>query len=144
VRGIETSPHQVSFLLLLVNSEKRIWVSRYERKLRGPKVCLFSCGCSQFCLTGEASQAPLARAQQGRPSVRSPVQVYRTHKESIATCLLLFEFRDFHSLRCGEGDKMEVLDATSLKERLRWEAKGYWVHLEAEDPLEKYPGKKNC
>jgi len=35
---------------------------------------------------------------------------------------------------------MEVLDATGLAERLKWEAKGYWLHLEAETPLEKYPG----
>jgi hypothetical protein len=35
---------------------------------------------------------------------------------------------------------MEVLDATSLAERLKWEAKGYWLHFEAETPLEKYPG----
>jgi Xaa-Pro dipeptidase len=36
---------------------------------------------------------------------------------------------------------MEVLDATSLAERLKWEAKEYWLHFEAESPLEKYPGK---
>lgn len=36
---------------------------------------------------------------------------------------------------------MEVLDATRLAERLKWEAKEYWVHLEAESPLDKYPGK---
>jgi Xaa-Pro dipeptidase len=36
---------------------------------------------------------------------------------------------------------MEVLDATSLVNRLRGEAKEYWLHLEAETPLDKYPGK---
>jgi Xaa-Pro dipeptidase len=36
---------------------------------------------------------------------------------------------------------MEVLDATSLAERLKWEAKEYWLHLEAETPLDKYPGE---
>jgi Xaa-Pro dipeptidase len=36
---------------------------------------------------------------------------------------------------------MEVLDATSLAERLKWEAKEYWLHLDAETPLDKYPGK---
>jgi Xaa-Pro dipeptidase len=36
---------------------------------------------------------------------------------------------------------MEVLDATTLAERLKWEAKEYWLHLEAETPLDKYPGK---
>lgn len=36
--------------------------------------------------------------------------------------------------------KMEVLDATSLVERLNWEAKEYWLHVEADSPLEKYPG----
>jgi Xaa-Pro dipeptidase len=36
---------------------------------------------------------------------------------------------------------MEVLDATSLAERLKWEAKEYWLHLQAETPLEKYPCK---
>jgi Xaa-Pro dipeptidase len=36
---------------------------------------------------------------------------------------------------------MEVLDASNLAERLKWEAKEYWLHLEAETPLEKYPGE---
>jgi len=36
---------------------------------------------------------------------------------------------------------MEVLDATNLSERLKWEAKEYWLHLEAGTPLDKYPGK---
>ncbi|EAT90479.2 hypothetical protein SNOG_02267 [Parastagonospora nodorum SN15] len=39
---------------------------------------------------------------------------------------------------------MEVLDATSLAERLKWEAKGYWLHFEAETPLEKYPAKQHA
>ncbi|KAH7066784.1 hypothetical protein BKA63DRAFT_571187 [Paraphoma chrysanthemicola] len=39
---------------------------------------------------------------------------------------------------------MEVLDATSLSERLKWEAKEYWLHLEAETPLEKYPAKQHA
>lgn len=38
---------------------------------------------------------------------------------------------------------MEVLDATSLADRLKWEAKEYWLHLEAEGPLDKYPGKQS-
>jgi hypothetical protein len=36
---------------------------------------------------------------------------------------------------------MEVLDATGLAERLRWEDNEYWLHFEAGSPLEKYPGK---
>lgn len=36
---------------------------------------------------------------------------------------------------------MQVLDATSLAERLKWEAKEYWLHLDADTPLEKYPGR---
>jgi Xaa-Pro dipeptidase len=36
---------------------------------------------------------------------------------------------------------MEVLNATGLAERLRWEDNEYWLHLEAESPFEKYPGK---
>jgi hypothetical protein len=36
---------------------------------------------------------------------------------------------------------MELLDATSLADRLKWEAKEYWLHLEAETPFEKYPGE---
>jgi Xaa-Pro dipeptidase len=36
---------------------------------------------------------------------------------------------------------MEVLDAKGLSERLRWEDSEYWLHLEAETPFEKYPGK---
>jgi Xaa-Pro dipeptidase len=36
---------------------------------------------------------------------------------------------------------MKVLDATSLAERLEWEGKEYRLHLEAETPLDKYPGK---
>jgi Xaa-Pro dipeptidase len=36
---------------------------------------------------------------------------------------------------------MELLDATSLADRLEWEAKEYWLHLEAGTPLDKYPGK---
>ncbi|KAH6026116.1 Xaa-Pro aminopeptidase [Parastagonospora nodorum] len=39
---------------------------------------------------------------------------------------------------------MEVLDAKSLAERLKWEAKGYWLHFEAETPLEKYPAKQHA
>ncbi|OAL04860.1 putative Xaa-Pro aminopeptidase, partial [Phaeosphaeriaceae sp. SRC1lsM3a] len=39
---------------------------------------------------------------------------------------------------------MEVLDATSLAERLKWEAKEYWLHLEAESPLDKYPAKQHA
>jgi Xaa-Pro dipeptidase len=36
---------------------------------------------------------------------------------------------------------MEVLDVKGLSERLRWEDNEYWLHLEAETPFEKYPGK---
>jgi len=36
---------------------------------------------------------------------------------------------------------MEVLDATSLANRLKWESKEYWLHLEAGTPLDKYPGE---
>jgi Xaa-Pro dipeptidase len=36
---------------------------------------------------------------------------------------------------------MELIDATSLADRLEWEAKEYWLHLEAGTPLDKYPGK---
>lgn len=39
---------------------------------------------------------------------------------------------------------MEVLDATSLADRLKWEAKEYWLHLEAETPFEKYPGRTSA
>ncbi|KAH7406853.1 peptidase M24, structural domain-containing protein [Phaeosphaeria sp. MPI-PUGE-AT-0046c] len=39
---------------------------------------------------------------------------------------------------------MEVLDAKSLAERLKWEAKEYWLHLEAESPLDKYPAKQHA
>ncbi|KAH8731675.1 hypothetical protein GQ44DRAFT_822548 [Phaeosphaeriaceae sp. PMI808] len=39
---------------------------------------------------------------------------------------------------------MEVLDATSLAERLNWEAKECWLHIEAETPLEKYPAKQHA
>jgi hypothetical protein len=36
---------------------------------------------------------------------------------------------------------MEGLDANGLSERLRWEDNEYWLHLEADTPFEKYPGK---
>jgi Xaa-Pro dipeptidase len=36
---------------------------------------------------------------------------------------------------------MEVVDATDLAERLRWEDNEYWLHFEVESPLDKYPGK---
>ncbi|KAF1835858.1 hypothetical protein BDW02DRAFT_267161 [Decorospora gaudefroyi] len=39
---------------------------------------------------------------------------------------------------------MEVFDATGLSERLRWEDNEYWLHLEAESPLEKYPAKQHA
>ncbi|KAG9187242.1 Xaa-Pro dipeptidase [Alternaria panax] len=39
---------------------------------------------------------------------------------------------------------MEVLDAKSLSERLRWEDNEYWLHLEAETPFEKYPAKQHA
>lgn len=39
---------------------------------------------------------------------------------------------------------MEVLDATSLAERLKWEGKEYWVHLKADSPLDKYPAKQHA
>ncbi|KAF2828073.1 hypothetical protein CC86DRAFT_369220 [Ophiobolus disseminans] len=39
---------------------------------------------------------------------------------------------------------MDVLDATSLSERLKWEAKEYWLHIEAETPLEKYPARQHA
>lgn len=38
---------------------------------------------------------------------------------------------------------MEVLDASSLADRLKWESKEYWLHLEAASPWEKYPGAMN-
>lgn len=34
-----------------------------------------------------------------------------------------------------------LLDANTLAERLRWERQDYWLHLEAESALEKYPGQ---
>lgn len=37
---------------------------------------------------------------------------------------------------------MEVLDDTSLADRLRSQDKEYWLHMEADTPLEKYPGKQ--
>jgi hypothetical protein len=37
---------------------------------------------------------------------------------------------------------MEALDPTSLAARLECEANQYWLHLEAEGPLDKYPGKR--
>ncbi|EUC29584.1 hypothetical protein COCCADRAFT_29370 [Bipolaris zeicola 26-R-13] len=39
---------------------------------------------------------------------------------------------------------MQVLDATSLAERLRWEDQDYWLHLEAETPFDKYPAKQHA
>ena len=36
---------------------------------------------------------------------------------------------------------MEVLDATRPAQPLRWEDKEYRVRLEADSPLEKYPGQ---
>ncbi|RMZ68596.1 peptidase d [Pyrenophora seminiperda CCB06] len=39
---------------------------------------------------------------------------------------------------------MEVLDATGLAERLRWEDNEYWLHLEAETPFDKYPAKQHA
>ncbi|KAE8848996.1 hypothetical protein HRS9122_03012 [Pyrenophora teres f. teres] len=39
---------------------------------------------------------------------------------------------------------MEVLDATGLAERLRWEDNDYWLHLEAETPFDKYPAKQHA
>ncbi|KAF1943932.1 hypothetical protein EJ02DRAFT_432880 [Clathrospora elynae] len=39
---------------------------------------------------------------------------------------------------------MELLDATSLPERLQWEDKQYCMHLEAGSPFEKYPAKQHA
>lgn len=36
---------------------------------------------------------------------------------------------------------MEALNAMDLAKRLQWEAQGYWLHLEADSSLEKYPGE---
>ena len=33
------------------------------------------------------------------------------------------------------------VDATRLAERLMWEDKEYWVHINADSLLEKYPGE---
>ncbi|KAF2024316.1 putative Xaa-Pro aminopeptidase [Setomelanomma holmii] len=39
---------------------------------------------------------------------------------------------------------MEALDAIGLAERLKWEQKEYWLHLDSETPLEKYPAKQHA
>lgn len=36
--------------------------------------------------------------------------------------------------------RMAGFDAHALAERLRWEQQDYWLHMEAESALEKYPG----
>ncbi|KAF5849139.1 hypothetical protein GGP41_006033 [Bipolaris sorokiniana] len=46
--------------------------------------------------------------------------------------------------RSEKGATMQVLDATSLAERLRWEDQDYWLHLEAETPFDKYPAKQHA
>jgi Xaa-Pro dipeptidase len=38
---------------------------------------------------------------------------------------------------------MDGFDATELAERLNGEQQDYWVHVEAESPLEKYPGQSS-
>jgi Xaa-Pro dipeptidase len=38
---------------------------------------------------------------------------------------------------------MEALDSTTLAARLHGQANEYWLHLEAEGPMEKYPGKQH-
>ena len=48
--------------------------------------------------------------------------------------------RLWHFSGVRRRNKMEVVDATSLGERLRWEDSDYWLHLEAEIPFDKYPG----
>lgn len=37
--------------------------------------------------------------------------------------------------------RMEGLNTMSLVERLEGEDKEYWLHVEADSPLEKYPGE---
>ncbi|KAJ4310089.1 hypothetical protein N0V94_008621 [Neodidymelliopsis sp. IMI 364377] len=39
---------------------------------------------------------------------------------------------------------MEVIDGTELAARLSMEAKEYWVHLDADGPLEKYPARQHA
>lgn len=39
---------------------------------------------------------------------------------------------------------MAAIDGMDLAARLSMEAKEYWVHLDAEGSLEKYPGKQQC
>jgi Xaa-Pro dipeptidase len=42
------------------------------------------------------------------------------------------------------GVKMEAIDGTDLAARLSVEAKEYWVHLDTDGSLEKYPGKQKA
>ncbi|KAF2011098.1 hypothetical protein BU24DRAFT_466827 [Aaosphaeria arxii CBS 175.79] len=43
-----------------------------------------------------------------------------------------------------DSGAINASNAGELAERLRWEQQDYWVHLEAESPLEKYPAKQHA
>jgi hypothetical protein len=68
--------------------------------------------------------------------VKTRRRINTEHHASIGTPILSIP----SPLEAGQV-RMEVLDATGLVERLRWEDNEYWLHLEAEGPFEKYPGK---
>ncbi|ORY16418.1 hypothetical protein BCR34DRAFT_105189 [Clohesyomyces aquaticus] len=40
--------------------------------------------------------------------------------------------------------KMAQIDPTNLAERLRWEQQDYWLHVESDSSLEKYPAKQHA
>ena len=86
-------------------------------------------------MTGDETGAGLARGFTGELSR----QRFNNPSHALFAKNILLQLQRLS--RHGESVRMEVLDATSLAERLKWEAKEYWLHLEAESPLDKYPGK---
>ncbi len=63
------------------------------------------------------------------------------HNNSLCAAEELSQLPSRKNQDAGVGAKMEASDGTDLAARSSMEAKEYWVHLDAEGPLEKYPGQ---
>jgi len=94
--------------------------------------CLSAGPCVSDLLTGGAVLGTSAPALTGLPqsaitTLCAPLNTCRTCPRNIVDL-------------CA-GVEMEYFDGMELATRLSMEAKEYWVHLDAEGPLEKYPGQ---
>lgn len=113
--------------------------------MRCQRKAIITIGAEKYVLVG-AFTGGLGIIRVFEPGLDQPSPVpifgpglYRASQRRLSCATFAIE----KSLPAKRRFMMEVLDASSLAERLKWEAEEYWLHLEADSPLEKYPGEIN-